>query len=122
MARHVSEDATAAQCQSRWARTLDPDIKHGVWTPEEDDQLRRAVDVFDRSWVDICTFVPGRNNDQCRDRWQDALNPTLNKTKWSDKEDEILLVAVAELGQGNWKAVSRRTVGRTDNMVGFTPA
>ena len=50
--------------------------------------------------MDISAFIPGRNNDQCRDRWHGALNPSLNKTKWTKKEDEILTQAVMDLGEG----------------------
>ncbi len=118
VARYVSEDATASQCQNRYTRTLDPSLRRGAWTKEEDSQLRRAVEVFGRSWVEVCTFVPTRSNEQCRDRWQEALNPGIGKGKWTDVEDSTLLDAYDKLGNTKWKDISLMVGnGRTDNMV-----
>lgn len=118
MARAVSEDATGSQCQNRYLRSLDPTLKRGPWTPEEDEHLRRAAAVFGHSWVDVAAFVEGRNNEQCRERYQEYLNPSLTKGKWTDDQDTALLKAVEQVGEGKWKEVSRvLNIGRTDNMV-----
>ena len=113
----MSEDATATQCQNRYTRYLDPQLRRGPWSQEEDDQLRRAVEIFGRSWIDVSAFIPTRSNEQCRDRWQDVLNPSISKGKWTESEDQILLSACEELGE-KWKEISQRVGGgRTDNMV-----
>ena len=118
VARMVSEDATAAQCQSRYTRTLDPRLRRGPWTPDEDEQLKRAAAVFGHAWIEVATFVEGRNNEQCRDRFQEYLNPTVARGKWTPTEDAALLSAVERVGEGKWKEVSRvLDIGRTDNMV-----
>ncbi|PIL36826.1 transcription factor [Ganoderma sinense ZZ0214-1] len=117
VARAVSEDATTSQCQSRYLRSLDPTLKRGPWTPEEDEHLRRAAAVFGHSWVDVAAFVEGRNNEQCRERYQEYLNPSITKGKWSKDQDSALLKAVEQVGEGKWKEVSRvLNIGRTDNM------
>jgi hypothetical protein len=117
VARHVSEDATAAGCQSRYQRTVDPTVKRGSWTAEEDEKLLRAVTVYNHSWVEIAALIPGRTNDQCRDRWSDCLNPALVKGKWTAKEDQLLIQSVETLG-GKWQEISERLGnGRTDGMV-----
>lgn len=115
VARQVSEDATAAQCQSRYTRSLDPTLRHGPWTAEEDMQLKRAVEVYGRSWIDIATWVSTRSNEQCRDRWQETLNPT-NRGKWTEEEDQTLMDAYDAAGGPRWKEISQM-VGRSDNMV-----
>ena len=118
VARRVSEDATAAQCQGRYVKTLDPTLKRGPWTPDEDEQLRRAVAALGHVWVEVAAYVEGRNNDQCRDRYQEYLNPTLTRGKWTSEEDAALLQAVQQVGEGKWREVSKiLNNGRTDNMV-----
>ncbi|KAG2152880.1 hypothetical protein DEU56DRAFT_520255 [Suillus clintonianus] len=118
VACHVSEDATPSQCQNRYQRTLDPSLKHKAWSDEEDSLLRLAVQAHGTSWVDVATAIPGRHNDQCRDRWNDVLNPAITKGKWTKEEDQDLLAIVQQLGTSSWKDISNRLgSGRTDSMV-----
>ncbi|KAH9062119.1 hypothetical protein EDB87DRAFT_1609423 [Lactarius vividus] len=120
VARAVSEDAQINSCQNRWNRTLDPSIRRGNWTAEEDAQLRQAVDLYGHAWVEVASVVPGRNNEQCRDRWTERLNPKVPRGKWSAEEDKRLISAVDELGVGRWKEVSERVgTGRTDNTCRY---
>lgn len=116
---HVSEDAQPQQCENRYYRTLDPTLSRGSWTTTEDEQLRSATAALGtQAWSAIAEFVPGRSNEQCRDRWQSALNPILAKGKWSQEEDDMLLETISELGTTNWKAVSEALgTGRTDSQV-----
>ncbi|KAF7981605.1 hypothetical protein HWV62_32668 [Athelia sp. TMB] len=117
VASHVSEDAEPRQCRARYERSLDPSIKRGSWSAEEDEKLRLAVKAYGTtSWADVAGVIPGRNNEQCRDRWQDNLNPTLAKGKWTSEEDTLLKEAVEALGTTSWKAISERMGnGRNDN-------
>jgi hypothetical protein len=45
VARVVSPDATAQQCQNRFQRSLDPNLRRGAWSSEEDAKLRLAVEA-----------------------------------------------------------------------------
>jgi hypothetical protein len=120
VARAVSDDAQINSCQNRWCRTLDPSIRRGNWSLEEDTQLRLAVDLYGHAWMEVASFIPGRTNEQCRDRWTERLNPKIPRGKWSSEEDARLLSAVDEFGLGKWKEVSERVgTGRTDNTVSF---
>ncbi|CAL1701678.1 unnamed protein product [Somion occarium] len=117
VARMVSEDATATQCQSRYMRTLDPTISRLPWSNDEDERLRSAVGVYGTAWSEVCEFIPNRSSEQCRERWQEKLSPHLAKGRWSEEEDEALLAAVDKVGEGKWKEISRVIGnGRTDNM------
>ncbi|KAL5508377.1 hypothetical protein ACEPAH_5996 [Sanghuangporus vaninii] len=96
VAMNVSEDATAHQCQKRYLDSLDPSIKNGPWTAEEDEQLRRAIAAFAGEtaitegastskkqsipWQDVALFVPGRTNNQCREHYLGMLKSKKNKT------------------------------------------
>ncbi|TDL29307.1 hypothetical protein BD410DRAFT_892629 [Rickenella mellea] len=118
VARHVSEDVTGHQCQKRYQDTLDPNLKRGSWSQEEDEHLRAAVEAFGTSsWQSVSEFIPGRTNNQCRERYQDRLNPSGAKGRWTEEEDSALLALVADLGEARWTDVSSRIqTGRTDAM------
>lgn len=41
-----------------------------VWTPEEDEELRRLVDIYgDQSWHRLCKFMPNKTEIRCFKRW-----------------------------------------------------
>lgn len=118
MTRHVSPYATTSQCQTRYVRSVDPSIKRGSWTPDEDIRLRKGVEAFQNSWIDVASVLPGRTNEQCRERWAE-IGGEGGKGSWSTEEDERLLSAVKELGN-KWKMVSTRVGGgRTGPNVSF---
>ncbi|KAF8558784.1 hypothetical protein OG21DRAFT_1454685 [Imleria badia] len=117
VARYVSEDVTPSQCSNRFQKTLDESIKHTTWSPEEDTRLSAAVAAYGSSWVDVAANIPGRHNDQCRDRWIEQVNPAINKSEWSTEEDRILFDYVHQHENASWKDISERLRnGRTEAM------
>ncbi|KIO13068.1 hypothetical protein M404DRAFT_994019 [Pisolithus tinctorius Marx 270] len=117
VSRYVSEDATPVQCSTRYQRSLDPSVKRVNWTLEEDARLRIAAAAYGQSWVDVAAAMPGRTNDQCRDRWNEQVNPNLNRSPWSPEEDKALLDVVRENENAAWKEISKLLgTGRTDTM------
>ena len=129
---YVSEDTTPHQCQRRYHESLDPAIKRGPWSAEEDKRLSRAVEAFTLSapsqvqsipWQDVALFVPGRTKNQCREHYQDKLAPSIEKStakrqsNWTQEEDQRLKDGVSEIGTANWKAICERVGGKTVSMV-----
>ncbi|KAF8974614.1 hypothetical protein BDZ97DRAFT_38184 [Flammula alnicola] len=105
VARKVSEHVSAGQCQNRWQKTLNPALRKGAWTEDEDERLRKAVAGYGSSWVHVATAIPGRTNDQCRERWTEHLKLSSAKIIWTEEEDKILLDTVKDVGN-QWKAIS----------------
>ena len=105
---------TDNQCKSRYSRlSRTPTIVNKApWTAEEDQRLRRLVEQFgDTNWTLVSNRVPNRNSKQCRDRWQNFLNPNLRKHAWTAEEDRIILKSHLEIGN-KWVEMSKRLPGR----------
>lgn len=64
----------ANQCSQRWNKALDPRIKKGHWTPQEDAKLLELVKSIGRKWKDISMHIEGRTGKQCRDRFTARLS------------------------------------------------
>ncbi|KAF7352994.1 Myb domain protein 4r1 [Mycena venus] len=109
VARYVSPNITANQCSTRYLRTLDPTLRRGAWTPEEDERLTAAIAGYGEkaAWAEIANAIPGRTNEQCRERWQLVLDPSKNTKKsadWDEEKNKALIEAVNTNGR-KWKAI-----------------
>jgi hypothetical protein len=100
----------------RWEKVLNPNIIKGRWREEEDRTLVYLVSQGYKSWGQIAENMPGRTSKQCRERWNNYLNPTLVHTPFTKEEDDLLIQLQSELGN-KWAVISRALPGRTENAV-----
>ena len=95
--------ATGDACLQRWRYSVDPTIRRGKWTVEEDGMLRQGVAQHGaKEWA---RWVPGHMNGrtapQCRERWVNSLDPNKRaviEAPWTAEEDAALVEAVELLG------------------------
>ncbi|KAH0785449.1 Myb-like DNA-binding domain containing protein [Histomonas meleagridis] len=110
---------TPQQCAEQWTKVLNPIIKKGSWTFEEDEILRREAENLKnngKNWSYISTFLPGRTGKQCRERWMDHLDPNLNKGPWSEIEDQQL-ISFQKIYGNKWAEIAKRMPGRSQNNI-----
>ena len=60
---------TGIQCQARWSEALDPNVRKGKWSREEDEMLYKGFAEYGQCWIKIATKVHGRTQRQIRTRW-----------------------------------------------------
>lgn len=89
------------------------------WTPEEDGILLQAlalreevsdtqravcrltvpyVEEVNINWIEVASFLHGRNNKDCRKRWVYSLSPSIRKGTWTKQEDSLLREGVHRYG------------------------
>ena len=89
----------------------------GPWTEQEDKKLIELVEKFGaEKWAYISKFFPDRIGKQCRERWFNHLNPSVNKSSWSEEEEWILFIQHKKLGN-KWSQLCKFLPGRTDNTI-----
>ena len=57
------------QCISRWRNILNPNLRKGPWTAEEDGMIRELVALMGpKQWAAVAERLQGRTGKQCRER------------------------------------------------------
>ena len=91
--------------------------KKGVWTQEEDNLLLKAVSKYGtEKWGTVAKSVPGREPNQCKERWFFRLSPDLKKTPFEEWEDSMIIALRTEFGN-RWTMISSKLPGRSSCSV-----
>nr|XP_020837548.1 snRNA-activating protein complex subunit 4 isoform X2 [Phascolarctos cinereus] len=114
---YYMEGRDSMQLIYRWTKSLNPSLKKGFWTPEEDAKLLQAVAKYgERDWFKIREEVPGRSDAQCRDRYLRRLHFSLKKGRWNAKEEEKLIELIEKYGAGHWAKIASELPHRTGSQ------
>jgi hypothetical protein len=84
------------------------------FTADEDALLMQLVSQFGSDdWNQVSRFMGTRNGRQCRERYKNYLNPTLNQSPWTAEEDQILLSQFQQYG-AKWNTIAKSFTNRSD--------
>ena len=93
------------------------DLKKGQWSSQEDRLLKQWVKLNGpKNWEACGRFIHGRKGKQCREHWNNCLNPELKKGDWEPEED-FLIMFFYEKCNGSWKKIIPLFHGRTENSI-----
>ncbi|KAF2304468.1 hypothetical protein GH714_031851 [Hevea brasiliensis] len=101
------KDRTDVQCLHRWQKVLNPELVKGPWSKEEDEIIIEMVNKYGpKKWSTIAHHLPGRIGKQCRERWHNHLNPSINKEAWTQQE-ELALIRAHQIYGNRWAELTK---------------
>jgi hypothetical protein len=89
------------QCRERWYNHLDPSLRKGNWTVNEDLLILEKQLELGNRWSEIAKIVKGRNENSVKNRWksmirkaQKELPPGTDVSRWliAEKKDQEMEV------------------------------
>ena len=99
------------------------DTNRRNWSEAEDNAILNIVEqVGDKNWRLVAQEMEdqyklkGRTGKQCRERWHNHLDPSINKGAWSKSEEELLFSLHQQHGN-HWATIAEHIDGRSDNAV-----
>ena len=94
------EKKTKHQCYKRFL-TINPDLKKGRWTKEEDLMFFKLMEEYGNNWNSISKIMKNRSTRQVRNRYNENLNPVLVRNKFKNEED-LLILKLYNLFSNKW--------------------
>jgi len=61
------------QCRERWFNNLNPGVKKGNWTKEEDELIFELYQKYGSSWSKIAKYINGRTENAIKNRFYSTL-------------------------------------------------
>ena len=97
--------------------------KRKNWSAEEDAAFVAIVSsATDRPWADVSYLLSKeqvlqlRTVKQCKERWNNHLDPILSKSKWTSAELLSLFSAHSEIGN-KWREIRQFIPHRSENSI-----
>ena len=115
------KNRSAQQCMYRWTMNLEPSIKKGKWSKEEDEILHTKVNELGKTWSSLKQYLPGRTTKQIRERYINYISlPSNTKEdnccKWNDEKDKLLLEYYV-IYNASWVKICKMIPGTSENSV-----
>ena len=109
---------TGKQCRERWCNNLDPTLKKGDWTHNEDLTILRLHKKLGTRWAEIAKSLPGRSDNGVKNRWYSTCSRMLRQQVAEEEAAAEAAAALTGGGGGSGAGSSAATEVDESEMAG----
>ncbi|CAG9312258.1 unnamed protein product [Blepharisma stoltei] len=88
------------QCRERWYNHLNPNLKKGEWSLEEDIKILSLQKKFGNRWSLISRELKGRTENSVKNRWKSIFKKSKKNENIEEIVGEIVEEKGGEVGEG----------------------
>lgn len=111
--RHLAkkmDGRNSRQCRERWKNYLDPNLKIGDWTQEEDELIISKVKEIGQKWMTIKNFFTNRTDAMIKNRYRYLMK---NKNKKVETFFDYLIRANKDDSDNNTENLNKVNQSKT---------
>ena len=83
----VIKGRSGKQCRERWFNTLNPNVKKGQWSEEEDYTIFKLFSEYGSKWSKIAAQFKGRTENAIKNRFYSTLRRIYSEKKKTDNTE-----------------------------------
>lgn len=99
-------------------------LRPGIWSAPEDELLVSVLKKGIEKWGQIANLLNKemhkglkiRTGKQCKERWNNYLNPDVNRGSWTESED-ITALECYKIHGNKWSVIAKSINNRTESSV-----
>lgn len=84
------------QCQTRWCNNLNPSVKHGGWTAEEDDLIEKMYRENGSKWAEMAKCLPNRTDNAIKNRFNCSIFKRFYEKKDRSMKLQLSIIGTSE--------------------------